>query len=181
MPQGTAAGIKAIPMGDIGPAMALNVAALPITVGVGAFLERDGRLLVVKRTYGAIKGLWSIPSGYVEPHESVLMTLEREVREETGIVGRAGDLLGVRNRVTHEVNDTFLIFRMAYVSGEPRPDASEVSAAAFVPLDELRTSPDSAPFTRAAIEKFLRADGLHLAPYRPPGPQQEGDFYLLFR
>ncbi len=161
--------------------MAVNVATLPITVGVGAFLERGGRLLVVKRTYGMIKGLWSIPSGYVEPHESVLMTLEREVQEETGIVGRAGPLLGVRNRVTADVNDTFLIFRMDYVSGEPRPDAQEVSAAAFVPMDELMTSPESAPFTRAAIEKFLRAEGMHLDGYLPPAPLRGGEFYLLFR
>ncbi len=161
--------------------MALNVATLPITVGVGAFMERDGRLLVVKRTYGAIKGLWSIPSGYVEPHESVLMTLEREVKEETGVVGRAGPLLAVRNRVTQDVNDTFLVFRMEYVSGEPRPDAVEVSAAAFVPDTELLSSPESAPFTRAAIEKFRRADGMQLDSYAPPGPRKEGDFYLLFR
>ena len=160
--------------------MAVNVATLPITVGVGAFLEREGRLLVVKRTYGSIKGLWSIPSGYVEPRESVWMTLEREVKEETGIIGRAGDLLGVRNRVTQDVNDTFLIFRMAYVSGEPRPDAQEVSAAAFVPMDELLTSSESAPFTRVAIEKFLRTEGMRLDPYRPSVPQRDGEFYLLF-
>jgi len=161
--------------------MALNVATLPITVGVGAVMEHGGGLLVVKRTYGSIKGLWSIPSGYVEPHESILMTLEREIQEETGIVGRAGGLLGVRNRVTQDVNDTFLIFRMEYVSGEPHPDAQEVSAAAFVPTGELMTSPESAPFTRAAIEKFLRADGMRLDPYLPPSPLKSGEFYLLFR
>ncbi len=161
--------------------MAVNVATLPITVGVGAFVVREGRLLVVKRTYGAIKGLWSIPSGYAEPHESILMTLEREVKEETDVVVRAGDLLAVRNRVTRDVNDTFLIFRAEFVSGEPRPDASEVSAAAFVPLDELRTSTEAAPFTRAAIEKFLEADGMRLDPYQPPSPMKAGEFYLLFR
>ncbi len=165
----------------IAPRMAVNVATLPITVGVGAVMEREGRLLVVKRTYGAIKGLWSIPSGYVEPHESVAMTLEREVQEETGIRGRTGSLLAMRNRVTQDVNDTFLIFRMDYVSGEPRPDAQEVSAAAFVPLQELRSSPDSAPFTKATIEKLLRADGMRLDPYQPPGHLKEGEFYLLFR
>ena len=161
--------------------MVLNVAILPITVGVGAVVERDGGLLVVKRTYGALKGAWTIPSGYVEPHESVLMTLEREVKEETGIVGRAAALVGVRNRVTQDVNDTFLVFRMEYVSGEPRPDAQEVSAAAFVPVDELTASPDCAPFTRATIEKFLRADGMHLDSYLPPAPLKDGEFYLLFR
>src|SRR5207247_1504643 len=80
--------------------MALNVATLPITVGACAFLVRDGELLVVRKTYGPSKGLWTIPSGYVEPRESVVRTIEREVTEETGIKGRAGPILGVRNRVT---------------------------------------------------------------------------------
>ncbi len=161
--------------------MSVNVATLPITVGVGALMVRDGKLLVVKRTYSVIKGLWSIPSGYVEPGESVVMTLEREVQEETGIVGRTGNLVAVRNRVALDVNDTFLVFHMAYTSGEPRPDGQEVSAAAFVPLDELRSASDSAPFTKAAIEKLLPADGMCLDAYAPPGPRKEGEFYLLYR
>src|SRR6059058_1274440 len=114
-----------------------NVATLPITVGVGAFLVRERGLLVVRKTYGPSKGQWTIPSGYVERHESIVETVEREVKEETDIVGRAGPILAVRNRVTEQVNDTFLVFRMAYVSGDPTPDRTEVSEAAFVSLAEL--------------------------------------------
>src|SRR2546428_9848340 len=125
--------------------MALNVATLPITVGAGAFLVRDGNLLVVRKTYGPSKGLWTIPSGYVEPRESVVQTIEREVAEETGIKGRAGPILGVRNRVIATANDTFLIFAMTNVSGEPRPDRVEGGEAAFRPLAELRTPESSAP------------------------------------
>jgi len=36
--------------------MATNVASLPITVGVGAFLVRQDKLLVVRKTYGPAKG-----------------------------------------------------------------------------------------------------------------------------
>jgi len=43
--------------------MAVNVATLPITVGVGAFLVREDTLLVVRKTYGLSKGLWTIPPG----------------------------------------------------------------------------------------------------------------------
>ena len=52
--------------------MVSNVAALPITVGVGAFLVRDRNLLVVRKTYGPSKGQWTIPSGYGERHESIV-------------------------------------------------------------------------------------------------------------
>jgi ADP-ribose pyrophosphatase YjhB (NUDIX family) len=160
--------------------MSVNVAALPITVGVGAFLVRDDRLLVVRRTYGALKGLWTIPSGYVEVQESVVVTLEREVQEETGVVGRTGPLLAVRHRVAKDVNDIFLVFRMGYVSGEPRPDGQEVSAAAFVPVAELTTAEDSAPFTKAMITKVPAARGMRLNSYQPPGQRVEGESYLLF-
>ncbi len=160
--------------------MSVNVATLPITVGVGALMVRDGGLLVVKRTYGALKGFWTIPSGYVEPHESVAMTLEREVREETSITGRTGRLIGVRNRVTQDVNDTFLVFSMDYASGEPSPDAQEVSDAAFVPIKHLARSPESAPFTKAMIEKGLHARGMRIDDYVPPGPRKEGEYYLLY-
>ena len=157
-----------------------NVATLPITVGVGAFLVRDGSLLVVRKTYGPSKGQWTIPSGYVERHESVVETVEREVKEETAIVGRAGPILAVRNRVTDQVNDTFLIFRVAYASGEPTPDRTEVSEAAFVPLAELQSSRESAPFTRAIVPKLVPAEGLHADPYQPPREPKGPIAYRLF-
>jgi 8-oxo-dGTP diphosphatase len=157
-----------------------NVASLPITVGVGAFLLRDGDLLVVRKTYGPAKGQWTIPSGYVERHESIVDTIEREVKEETNVVGRAGPILAVRNRVTETANDTFLIFRMTYTSGEPKPDHDEVSESAFQPLSDLAESPDSAAFTRAIIRKLEVAPGLRADPYRPP-PESGGHLeYLLY-
>jgi 8-oxo-dGTP diphosphatase len=145
-----------------------NVATLPITVGVGAYLARGRELLVVRKTYGPSKGQWTIPSGYVERHESIVATVEREVKEETNIVGRAGPVLAVRNRVTEEGNDTFVIFRVAYLAGEPQPDRVEVSEAAFVPLADLEKSREAAAFTRAIVPKLADAEGLYPDPYQPP-------------
>src|SRR6267143_4282091 len=114
-------GQKAIPFQALPEAMLPNVATLPITVGVGAFLIRERELLVVRKTYGPSRGQWTIPSGYVERHESIVQSVEREVKEETNIVGRAGPMLAVRNRVTETANDTVLVFRLAYLSGRPEP------------------------------------------------------------
>jgi ADP-ribose pyrophosphatase YjhB (NUDIX family) len=126
------------------------------------------------------KGQWTIPSGYVERHESIVDNIEREVKEETNVVGRAGPILAVRNRVTETANDTFLIFRVTYTSGEPKPDHDEVSEAAFQPLSDLAEFPDSAAFTRAIIRKLEVAPGLRADPYRPP-PESGGHLeYLLY-
>ena len=160
--------------------MSVKVARLPITVGVGGFMVRDDRLLVVRRTYSPVKGLWTIPSGYVEPRESVAMTLTREVREETGIEGEVGEILAVRNRVTARRNDTFLVFRMTYRSGEPRPDEREVSAAAFVPLEDLAHSEESAPFTQVVVERLVGADGLPRDSY-DPGREMDLHYLLYVR
>ncbi|HYU06200.1 MAG TPA: NUDIX domain-containing protein [Thermoplasmata archaeon] len=160
--------------------MALNVASLPITVGVGGFVIRDGALLVVRRTYGPSKGLWTIPSGYLEPGESVAQAVERDVREETAVAARAEGIVGVRNRVTEAANDTFLVFAMAYESGEPRPDGREVSEAAFRPVEELSLTEDSAPFTRAIVPKLMRVRGMRLDTYAPPLGDSGTLVYLLY-
>src|SRR5438876_2480608 len=70
-----------------------NVATLPITVGVGAFLVRERGLLVVRKTYGPSKGQWTIPSGYVERHESIVQSVERG---ERGDEHRRSDRLAPR-------------------------------------------------------------------------------------
>src|SRR2546422_3680484 len=157
-----------------------NIATLPITVGVGAFLVREGGLLVVRKTYGPSKGQWTIPSGYVERHESIVESIEREVKEETNLVGRAGSLLAVRNRVTDSANDTFLVFQVGYASGRPEPDHTEVSEAAFVPLAELATSMESALFTRAIVAKLAHREGLQLDPYQPLPNPTDLRAYLLY-
>src|SRR3972149_6007468 len=80
---------------------------------------REGALLAARKTYGPWRGLWAIPSGYVEPHESVVETIERELVEETGIRGRAESLVAVRHMVGPGGKDNFLVLPMGDVAGEP--------------------------------------------------------------
>jgi ADP-ribose pyrophosphatase YjhB (NUDIX family) len=151
-----------------------------ITVGVGGFLLRDERLLVVRKTYGPWIGMWAIPSGYVEPDESIVETIEREVLEETGVRGRAGPLLAVRHLVGRRANDTFLVLQMSDEGGEPRPDGVEVSEAAFMPLEGLVASADSAPFTRAVAARLSGVSGWPIDGYRPPEGRLGDRSYLLY-
>ena len=54
-------------------------------VGVGAVVERDGKLLMVKRAKEPYKGMWSIPGGAVELGETLFEAAMRETMEETSI------------------------------------------------------------------------------------------------
>ena len=57
------------------------------------FFDQEGRLLVVKATYGA--NPWGIPGGVAEPDENPRATVRREVEEEIGLVKEPGALLVV--------------------------------------------------------------------------------------
>ncbi len=62
---------------------------------MGAVVHDDrGRLLLVRRGNPPSRGLWSVPGGRVEPGESELDAVVREVAEETGLQVSAGALVG---------------------------------------------------------------------------------------
>ena len=62
---------------------------------MGAVVHDDrGRLLLVRRGNPPSRGLWSVPGGRVEPGESEVDAVVREVAEETGLQVSAGALVG---------------------------------------------------------------------------------------
>jgi 8-oxo-dGTP diphosphatase len=66
---------------------------------VGAVIKDDeGRLLLIKRGHEPAAGLWSLPGGRIEPGETDLEALIREIAEETGLEIEAGRLLGTVQR-----------------------------------------------------------------------------------
>jgi ADP-ribose pyrophosphatase len=68
-------------------------------VGVGAIIVDDGRVLLIKRGKAPLLGEWSIPGGMLELGETLREGAEREALEETGLVVRATELLGVFDRI----------------------------------------------------------------------------------
>jgi 8-oxo-dGTP diphosphatase len=68
-------------------------------VGVGAVIVEGGRVLLIKRGKAPLLGEWSIPGGMLELGETLRQGAEREALEETGLVVRATNLLGVFDRI----------------------------------------------------------------------------------
>ena len=58
-------------------------------------LEKDGKILLVRRNKNPYKGTWSLPGGYVEYGETVEQAVERELLEECGLKVKIDKLLGV--------------------------------------------------------------------------------------
>lgn len=150
-----------------------------ITFGVGGVVVRRSEVLLVKRTYGYSKGLWSLPSGYVDFDESVREALERELMEETQVRAECKGLLFVRHLVSETKNDLFLVFRMAYRGGTPRPDGEEISEARFLPLQDIKRSQTVAPLAKFVLENCGRRGWgrLDFAPHVATDKYRD---YLLF-
>jgi len=65
------------------------------TIVVGVLRSGDA-VLLVKQAYGG--HFWTLPGGVVEPGETLVEALVREMREETGLEVRVQGLLSLRDR-----------------------------------------------------------------------------------
>ena len=54
-------------------------------LGIYAIIEKGQRILLVKKSRGPYRGMWDLPGGRPAHGETIPQTLQREVREETGI------------------------------------------------------------------------------------------------
>ena len=110
-------------------------------IGVGGVVRMGGGILLVRLTYSDIKGRYMFPGGKVDPGESLEGALIREVEEEAGVTAEPESLVAVRHRVDADELNTYVIFSMRYVRGEPRPNGRETDAVAIVDAARLRSRP----------------------------------------
>jgi ADP-ribose pyrophosphatase YjhB (NUDIX family) len=71
---------------------------------VGAIIEKDGKILLVKETKATAKGKWSHPAGWIDIGENSIDAVKREIKEETGFDFEPKNILGVYVLVKDEAN-----------------------------------------------------------------------------
>jgi 8-oxo-dGTP pyrophosphatase MutT (NUDIX family) len=101
--------------------------AAPTHAGGIVYAPRDGNVeyLLVRPSKGGSE--WLLPKGHIEPGESTKEAALREVREETGVIGR---LLGAVGRLRFETPDTvdakfYLMERLGEVTPEDENRANK--------------------------------------------------------
>jgi 8-oxo-dGTP diphosphatase len=111
----------------------------PIAV-VAAVILQDGRYLLTRRSIGAhLGGLWEFPGGKMEIGESPAVALEREIREELGVVVEVGDLLLTGRHAYPDRTVDLSFYQCRIVSGTPRNlEASEMAWAEPAELARFR-------------------------------------------
>lgn len=126
-------------------------------------LDREKGVLLQKR---ADVGLWGIPSGHVEPGETVTNAAVREVFEETGLHIRIVRLIGVYSdpesqifhypdgRIVHFVTTCF---EGEVIGGSMSLTSPETSDLRYFPFDHL--PPDLLPMHPRWLEDALSDTG----------------------
>src|SRR3954463_13507076 len=89
---------------------------------VAAIIEREGRILICRRTAAQSHPLkWEFPGGKVEVGETPEAALARELEEELGIAGAAGEEITRYEYCYPGKYPIELVFmRVTQFSGEPR-------------------------------------------------------------
>jgi 8-oxo-dGTP diphosphatase len=59
-----------------------------------AFVQHDGRYLILERDQEPYRGRWDLPGGFVEAGESPAEAVQREILEETGLCIEALTIIG---------------------------------------------------------------------------------------
>ena len=128
-------------------------------VTVAAVVQRDGKFLLVEEETDA--GLaFNQPAGHLEPGESLVAAVEREVLEETAYHFKPTHLVGIYNW-RHPAKDlTYLRFAFA---GELRGWEAErklddgIVGARWLTLDEVRATQERhrSPLVLRCIEDHL--------------------------
>jgi ADP-ribose pyrophosphatase YjhB (NUDIX family) len=124
------------------------------SVGVGALIVKDGKILLVRRAQEPGKGYWTNPGGFIEQSELIHETIQREVWEEAGIEAVIKSVVAIRDQ-PRTIHNVYIAFAMEYVGGEPRPDGIEVDAAGFYSFEEIEAM-NVAPFTRWLVTVAMK-------------------------
>ena len=103
-------------------------------VATAVVVERDEKVLMVRRGVEPGLGMWSLPGGYVDRGEMVERAAEREVVEETGLEVKVTGLVGVFSESGHPV--ILITYDCRTLGGTLKP-GPEVMEQGFFSPDHL--------------------------------------------
>jgi 8-oxo-dGTP diphosphatase len=112
----------------------------PLSIGAGAVVIDNGRVLLVRNIYGVTKGRFLLPAGRVQAGELPDATAVRETFEETHLRVEIEGLLGIRLWVMDNgEHNYFFMFKARLLSppAELQANIDEIDDARFFSKEEM--------------------------------------------
>ena len=112
----------------------------PLSIGAGALVVHDNRVLLVRNIRGVTRGRYLLPAGRVNTGEMPDQAAARETFEETSLRVEIDGLMGVRIWAMDDgEHNYFFMFRAKLLSpiSDLRPNLEEIDDARFFTKEEL--------------------------------------------
>lgn len=95
----------------------------------GCIAEWEGRILLCRRAIEPRYGLWTLPAGFMENHESAVTAAAREALEEANAVVENLSLYGVYSLL--HVSQVYLMFRGQLKDGQASPGEESLEVSLY--------------------------------------------------
>ena len=124
-------------------------------VATRGIIFKDGKIFCQKlhdKTTGRVNGFWSTPGGGLDPGESLVAGLTREMIEETGIAPEVSNLLFIQQFVENEQEQLEFFFHIKNVDDYETIDLSQTTHG----LIEINDMDFVDPTEGNVLPKFLQ-------------------------
>lgn len=118
---------------------------------VCGIVEIEGKVLLVRHTYGNAKDRILLPGGFVQENELPTVAVEREILEETGVTAKAKSIIAMQ----FKPEQWCAVFIMDYISGTPRSDEFENSEVLLLTPEEAIERDDITNMSREILKAYI--------------------------
>jgi 8-oxo-dGTP diphosphatase len=131
----------------------------PITVTCG-IIRRDNQILIAQRKPTSFfeANKWEFPGGKLEPNESPERCLEREIKEELGMIISVNSLFSVQSHTYEKDSKTLDVILMAFEADHIQGENTNLDCqdSRWIEMEDLSDF-DFAEADKAIVTKLLKS------------------------
>ena len=118
---------------------------------VCGIVEIEGKILLVRHTYGSAKDRILLPGGFVQENELPTIAVEREIFEETGVGVKAKSIIAIQ----FKPEQWCVVFIMEYISGTPKSDGYENNEVLLLVAEDAIKRDDITNMSREILKSYI--------------------------
>lgn len=143
---------------------------------VCGIVEIDGKILLVRHTYGTAKERILVPGGYVQENELPARAVEREILEETGVTVKAKSVFATQFKPLQWC----IVFTTQYISGTPQSDLYENNEVLLLYANDAVKRDDITNMSREILKAYINDKNNELYKSDYIAPSANADQYEIY-